>query len=487
MDVFGIIMTTVMMAIVPTIVTFITKLIERFLNSDVINFNYIIRYFTPGNAEMTIKHKQVLDTKHGAWISHAESGNSDNLLIINAIIEFLTKNRLFSNVTKCTFPDQVNSISRADRQDVTMFDYMNTRTIKLIPLARCHYNNITIEYIEKHTDTGREKNSDTFERIINLSGAIGMDAIHAFVEKCYKLYIIDHYKKIEHKYLYKQIPSKDSIAFKKYRINSKTTFESLYFPQKDKLLESLEKLKHGKLDKISLLMYGAPGCGKTSIIKSIANYLDYSIFEIKLSFMLNDVMLLDAFFSEIIPVVEYRSEKSRPEFISTNKRIYILEDIDAESDIVKNRNIQDTTQTSARADYIKIKKDDKKDGDTTTPASAYNKYYDKLMKKWFKQGITLSGLLNVLDGVLEISGSIIIMTTNHPEKLDPALIRAGRVDMQIETRAMTCSDANKLINNYFSGAAVKINDYMLTPAELEGYCKLANNIEELELMIYDHR
>lgn len=46
--------------------------------------------------------------------------------------------------------------------------------------------------------------------------------------------------------------------------------------------------------------------------------------------------------------------------------------------------------------------------------------------------ISLSGLLNVIDGVATHEGRILIMTTNHPEKLDAALIRAGRVDMQVE-------------------------------------------------------
>ncbi|KAJ9629912.1 hypothetical protein H2203_002297 [Taxawa tesnikishii (nom. ined.)] len=47
-------------------------------------------------------------------------------------------------------------------------------------------------------------------------------------------------------------------------------------------------------------------------------------------------------------------------------------------------------------------------------------------------GISLSGLLNAIDGVASHEGRILIMTTNHPEKLDAALIRAGRVDMKVE-------------------------------------------------------
>ncbi|PKX99301.1 putative BCS1-like ATPase [Aspergillus novofumigatus IBT 16806] len=47
------------------------------------------------------------------------------------------------------------------------------------------------------------------------------------------------------------------------------------------------------------------------------------------------------------------------------------------------------------------------------------------------KGVSLSGLLNVIDGVAASEGRILIMTTNHAEKLDPALLRPGRVDMTI--------------------------------------------------------
>ena len=48
---------------------------------------------------------------------------------------------------------------------------------------------------------------------------------------------------------------------------------------------------------------------------------------------------------------------------------------------------------------------------------------------WIKEDKTdeldLSGVLNVLDGVVDCPERILVMTTNHPEKLDPALIRPG--------------------------------------------------------------
>ncbi len=46
--------------------------------------------------------------------------------------------------------------------------------------------------------------------------------------------------------------------------------------------------------------------------------------------------------------------------------------------------------------------------------------------------LTLSGLLNCLDGIMSREGCMIVMTTNHRGQLDPALIRPGRVDMELE-------------------------------------------------------
>lgn len=48
--------------------------------------------------------------------------------------------------------------------------------------------------------------------------------------------------------------------------------------------------------------------------------------------------------------------------------------------------------------------------------------------------MSLSALLNVLDGVASQEGRVLIMTTNHIEKLDAALVRSGRVDKKVEFR-----------------------------------------------------
>ena len=111
--------------------------------------------------------------------------------------------------------------------------------------------------------------------------------------------------------------------------------------------------------------------------------------------------------------------------------------------------------------------------------------------------LTLSGLLNVLDGVVDTPGRILIMTTNHPEMLDPALIRPGRIDKKIMLGFMVAPDVVCMLEHYFQttlsneqvavietiingdtdGARSRLN---LTPAQVE---QLAAEHDDLEEMI----
>src|SRR5262249_56964143 len=66
-------------------------------------------------------------------------------------------------------------------------------------------------------------------------------------------------------------------------------------------------------------------------------------------------------------------------------------------------------------------------------------------------GVTLSGLLNALDGVSSREGRILFLTTNHPEKLDPALVRPGRVDRKVELGYATPDQPRRLFLWFYRG------------------------------------
>ena len=103
--------------------------------------------------------------------------------------------------------------------------------------------------------------------------------------------------------------------------------------------------------------------------------------------------------------------------------------------------------------------------------------------------LNLSGLLNVLDGVVDTPGRIVIMTTNHPEMLDPALIRPGRIDKKILLGHMASEDVIKMLEHYFQislteqqkkhvNIAVRYPSRM-TPAQIEQLAAENDKIEDM--------
>lgn len=165
------------------------------------------------------------------------------------------------------------------------------------------------------------------------------------------------------------------------------------------------------------LLYGPPGSGKSSFIQALAGELEYNICILNLS----ERGLTDDRLNHLLSNVPERS-------------IMLLEDIDAA--------FTKRTQTD-------------------------NQGYQSM--------ITFSGLLNSLDGVASAEERIIFLTTNHVEKLDPALIRPGRVDLkeylgnateyQIRNMFLRFYDDEKLADEFVQ----KTKDKGVSTASLQGH------------------
>merc|ERR1712126_509906 len=63
--------------------------------------------------------------------------------------------------------------------------------------------------------------------------------------------------------------------------------------------------------------------------------------------------------------------------------------------------------------------------------------------------LTLSGMLNAMDGVTSSEGRILFMTTNYVDRLDPALIRPGRVDVKRETSYVSASQLSSMFSRFY--------------------------------------
>ena len=85
--------------------------------------------------------------------------------------------------------------------------------------------------------------------------------------------------------------------------------------------------------------------------------------------------------------------------------------------------------------------------------------------KWLlHSGPTLGGLLNTLDGVCELQGHIVILTTNHADALDSALLRAGRVDLRITMGYMQPADMVEMVSYTFDAQLSSEEVALLTAA-----------------------
>ncbi|KAG2305313.1 hypothetical protein Bca4012_064376 [Brassica carinata] len=224
-------------------------------------------------------------------------------------------------------------------------------------------------------------------------------------------------------YTYNQDRSKwESAIFEHH-----TTFETLAVePQlKNTLIDDLDAFSKGKdffksvgrAWKRGYLLYGPPGTGKSSMVAAIANHMKYHIYDLQIQSVRDDGELREILTS------------------TKNRSILLIEDIDCGADASRRRQTE--------------KKEDDGGEDDAEP---------KKGKKKFEVGISLSGLLNFVDGLWSSCGEekIIIFTTNHKEKLDPALLRPGRMDVHILMDNCTPFVFKKLVAMY-----LKTDDHAL--------------------------
>jgi ATPase family associated with various cellular activities (AAA) len=168
---------------------------------------------------------------------------------------------------------------------------------------------------------------------------------------------------------------------------------------------------------LGLLVYGPPGTGKTSCIKAIANTTKRHIVNVHLTEQTTKSHLQNLFYDDKLMI---EKSNGQVEFLTIpcNKRIYVMEDIDCLSNIILDRSFLKAQQELDEKEEEQKKK--------IIDSIQGNRHGIPEHEK-----ITLSFLLNLLDGVLETPGRILIMSSNYPDRIDKALIRPGRIDLNI--------------------------------------------------------
>ena len=239
--------------------------------------------------------------------------------------------------------------------------------------------------------------------------------------------------------------------------HSNVTFNNRFFNDKDLIVQKINWFltnpkwyqEKGIPYTLGFLLWGEPGCGKTGFIKALMNLTGRHGVDIKLSkkFDMNKL-------KEVI----YKDDIGDDLIISPESRILIFEDIDCMSEIVKDRDL-------IEKEKIKEKKSEKK------------------IKVLENEPINnnLSYFLNILDGLQECPGRIIVMTTNKPEYLDKALIRPGRIDFKINFTNATTTDVKNMVEFYWNKKNIIIDDSInlkYTHAQITNFCRSSNSFEE---------
>ena len=247
--------------------------------------------------------------------------------------------------------------------------------------------------------------------------------------------------------------------------DSTKTFDNMFFEGKTELVKRIDTYmdnislykRLGIPHTLGLLLYGEPGCGKTSVIKAVANHMKRSIINVNLKWFKSAYALQQMFHKPGAYDIDERPDKV----------IYVFEEIDCST------TDYESNPFLSREYVASMKKAEAKQA----AAAPVHPIVGKVVDDELPTGdyISTGELLEILDGITECKDRIIILTTNHVDLLDKAFLRPGRIDMCMHFKKLRKVDVDDLFKLWFGrrihkSVYDKIKDYMLTQAEMGKLC-----------------
>ena len=240
-----------------------------------------------------------------------------------------------------------------------------------------------------------------------------------------------------------KVASSKGPSFMAYEFHTTSSFANFFCEEAETVRADLRKFLEDKASYIrtgrpwtyTVLNEGPPGVGKTKLVKSIAALTGYTLVIINLNHIKTAQMLYEAFHMTTLA----------GDTVPHDKRLYYIPEVDTQiTDVLKERKAVTATATTSAL------------GPVTSPAEDNRP--------------TLGEILNVLDGVPERHGHILVMDTNHLSRLDSALIRPGRVDRILSWKKLSSESVGRFLGNYYGVAIpeeMSFPDRAFTAAELQ--------------------
>lgn len=177
-------------------------------------------------------------------------------------------------------------------------------------------------------------------------------------------------------------------------------------------------IQRGLAHKLIYIFHGKSGTGKTTLIKALASRFNLGIAVINLSQMSDETLA--------------KALATAPEY-----SLILIEDFDSSSAVRAREGMQ--------------KKRKESESEIPSPMETLSGGIKLIEESSF---LTLSGVLNAMDGVVSLDNKLVFMTTNILDTIDPAVVRPGRVDRIVEISELNNSDIVKYIELMFPDYAI---------------------------------
>lgn len=508
----------------------------------------ILAWFSKKCAQWRHEHIRVIE--HTASSDYYANLRADHR---NNILQKATT--LHISNTKHSFPQGSISLTEPTEEEESWSDKTSlarsAKTLRKLKITTMPSENVWevvadgVEIMHSQEDVPADlyERSTLFRHTFRSNRRDGSERIDKFLTQCLKEYTeLLRRQEDKARYMYQMqlglsIKSEADAAkppvFKKYKLSEDKTFDSLFFPSKadtlrlvDDFVEKREKFAiDGFPQKLGLLLHGPPGTGKTSFVKALATYTKRHIVSVPLSKITTNQELYDIMFERVFRCL---GDDGVPQQFEFKEIIFLMEDVDAASDIVKSRKTRPCQESTLRKEEsVMFQIDEAAGGGAPAPQSTTKRAtiavedplqddtkdsiapsvglsgWDTLLaplKEPVADKLDLAGLLNVLDGVVDSPGRIVIMTTNHPEKLDAALIRPGRINTKLLFTFMQEPEMKEMLAHHYGNELTSKKEVLLheileakhqheldegneegfciTPAEVEQLCAEADTLDD---------